>query len=200
METQFSLNSQPRINFELSTLTLNEMDKELLVDRKNKPEGSLVEVQGISVGGKDIVVMAGPCAVESPEQLSETAMHVKKAGAAVLRGGAIKPRTSPYSFQGLGDKGLEMLGRAKEETGLPVVSEVMDTRDVEKVAQVADILLRLTPDEMYLLAQDAAADTGEAGDFSYDDIVRLATARISRKLTLPSFESWSTDYRESPEK
>lgn len=84
--------------------------------------------------------MAGPCAVETQKQLTETAISVSEAGAAILRGGAFKPRTSPYSFQGLGDEGLKMLGKAKAKTGLPVVSEVMDTRQVEQVAKYADIL------------------------------------------------------------
>ncbi len=111
-----------------------------LVSRDSKPEGTIVEVQGIPIGGKEIVVMAGPCAVETLEQLTETAKSVRAGGAAILRGGAFKPRTSPYSFQGLGDEGLKMLGKAKVRTGLPVVSEVMDTRQVENVAKYADIL------------------------------------------------------------
>ena len=111
-----------------------------LVSRKTNPEGTVVEVNGIPIGGTEVVIMAGPCAVESPEQLSETARMVKTYGAAILRGGAFKPRTSPYSFQGLGEEGLQMLARAKKETGLSVVSEVMDTRQVENVAKYADIL------------------------------------------------------------
>ena len=111
-----------------------------LVSRESKPEGTIVEVEGIPIGGKEIVVMAGPCAVETLEQLTETARSVRTGGAAILRGGAFKPRTSPYSFQGLGDEGLKMLGKAKARTGLPVVSEVMDTRQVENVAKYADIL------------------------------------------------------------
>ena len=111
-----------------------------LVSRESKPEGTIVEVEGIPIGGKEIVVMAGPCAVETLEQLTETARSVRAGGAVILRGGAFKPRTSPYSFQGLGDEGLKMLGKAKASTGLPVVSEVMDTRQVESVAKYADIL------------------------------------------------------------
>ena len=111
-----------------------------LVSRDSKPEGTIVEVEGIQIGGKEIVVMAGPCAVETLEQLTETAKSVKAGGAVILRGGAFKPRTSPYSFQGLGDEGLKMLGKVKANTGLPVVSEVMDTREVENVAKYADIL------------------------------------------------------------
>jgi len=111
-----------------------------LVSRSSKPEGTIVDVNGIKIGGKEIVIMAGPCAVESEEQLSETAKSVRAQGASLLRGGAFKPRTSPYSFQGLGKEGLEMLERARIATGLSVVSEVMDTRQVETVARYADML------------------------------------------------------------
>ncbi len=111
-----------------------------LVARSSHPEGTVVDVKGVKIGGKEIVVMAGPCAVESLEQLSETARIVKAGGATILRGGAFKPRTSPYSFQGLKEEGLELLGRVKADSGLPVVSEVMDTRQVETVARFADIL------------------------------------------------------------
>lgn len=111
-----------------------------LVRRSSKPEGTIVDVNGIRIGGSEIVIMAGPCAVESEEQLSETAKKVRAGGAVMLRGGAFKPRTSPYSFQGLGKEGLEMLQRAREITGMPVVSEVMDTRQVETVSRYADML------------------------------------------------------------
>ena len=111
-----------------------------LVSRRSKPEGTIVKVNDVRIGGKEIVIMAGPCAVESEEQLSETARRVRAGGAVMLRGGAFKPRTSPYSFQGLGIEGLEMLQRAREETGLAVVSEVMDTRQVETVSRYADML------------------------------------------------------------
>lgn len=112
----------------------------VLVARSARPEGTIVNINGVEVGGEAIVVMAGPCAVESEEQLTETANLVGAGGASLLRGGAFKPRTSPYSFQGLGVQGLEMLARAREITGLPVVSEVMDTRQVETVARYADML------------------------------------------------------------
>jgi len=111
-----------------------------LVSRSSKPEGTIVNVNGIEIGGREVVIMAGPCAVESEEQLAETAINVKAGGAVMLRGGAFKPRTSPYSFQGLGKEGLEMLRRARENTGLSVVSEVMDTRQVETVSRYADML------------------------------------------------------------
>ncbi|MEN8229861.1 MAG: 3-deoxy-7-phosphoheptulonate synthase [Bacteroidota bacterium] len=122
------------------TLNTNHQTGPKLVSRDSKPEGTVVEVEGIPIGGKKIVVMAGPCAVETQTQLTETAKSVSTGGAVILRGGAFKPRTSPYSFQGLGDEGLKMLKNAKAETGLPVVSEVMDTRQVENVAKYADIL------------------------------------------------------------
>ena len=100
--------------------------------------------QVVNVGdhaiGRDFVIIAGPCAVESEEQTVETARRVKEAGAHLLRGGAYKPRTSPLDFQGLGDEGLRILRTAREETGLPVVTEVMDARDIEKVSASADLL------------------------------------------------------------
>jgi 3-deoxy-7-phosphoheptulonate synthase len=111
-----------------------------LVSRKSKSESTIVQVNGIPVGGKEVVIMAGPCAVENQEQLAQTARIVRAGGAAILRGGAYKPRTSPYSFQGLGVDGLKMMAEARAETGLSVVTEVMDTRQVEIVARYADIL------------------------------------------------------------
>ena len=120
-------------------IEVNDNDPDL-VSRSARPEGTIVSIRGVEVGGEAIVVMAGPCAVESEEQLAETARLVRAGGASLLRGGAFKPRTSPYSFQGLGVQGLEMLARARETTGLPVVSEVMDTRQVETVARYADML------------------------------------------------------------
>jgi 3-deoxy-7-phosphoheptulonate synthase len=111
-----------------------------LAERQAKPEGSLIEIGAIRVGGPEIIVMAGPCAVESLEQLLESAKAVKSGGGRILRGGAYKPRSSPYSFQGLGEVGLQQLGKVREETGLPVVTEVMDTRQVELVSGYTDIL------------------------------------------------------------
>ena len=111
------------------------------VSRDWQPESTLVRLPGgVVVGGDDVVVMAGPCSVESERQIVETARLVLDAGATVLRGGAFKPRTSPYSFQGVGEQGLAWLVRAREETGLPVVTEVMDTESVELVARHADVL------------------------------------------------------------
>ena len=98
-----------------------------------------IPVNGISVGGERIVVMAGPCSVESREQILETAHAVKEAGGSVLRGGAFKPRSSPYSFQGLGEEGLKYLAEAREQTGLPIITEVMSTEDLELVGEYTDI-------------------------------------------------------------
>ncbi len=111
-----------------------------LASRAYKDEPTIIKVGDLSIGGDNIHVMAGPCAVESWEQLLQTAQIVKEAGATLLRGGAFKPRTSPYSFQGLEEKGLEMLAEARERTGLRIVTEVMDTRTVGLVARYADIL------------------------------------------------------------
>lgn len=111
-----------------------------LACREARPEGSVVRVGDLTIGNGSMVVMAGPCAVESRQQLMETAQAVKLAGAQVLRGGAYKPRTSPYSFQGLEEEGLELLREARAETGLKIITEVKDVRAVERVAQVADIL------------------------------------------------------------
>ncbi|MFO7741718.1 MAG: 3-deoxy-7-phosphoheptulonate synthase [Anaerolineae bacterium] len=111
-----------------------------LAGRDFHPKDTVIEVNGVSVGGEQLVVMAGPCAVESREQLLETAHAVKEAGAKVLRGGAYKPRTSPYSFQGLGEQGLELLAEAREETGLLIVTETMEPDLVPLVSTYADIL------------------------------------------------------------
>jgi len=112
-----------------------------LVSREFKRQDSLVNLgRGVKIGGRRIVVMAGPCAVENLGLLIKIAKEAKKAGARVLRGGAFKPRSSPYSFQGLGEEGLKYLQEAGEETGLVTVTEVMDPRDVELVARYADVL------------------------------------------------------------
>ena len=111
-----------------------------LASRQFHPQDTVVTVNGVPIGGRQVVVMAGPCAIESRDQLLETARAVKEAGALVLRGGAFKPRTSPYSFQGLGEEGLRLLAEAREETGLPAVTEVMDPQMVPLVTGYADIL------------------------------------------------------------
>lgn len=111
-----------------------------LASRDFRAQDTVVALNGVKVGGAEIVVMAGPCAVESRPQLLETALAVKEAGATVLRGGAFKPRTSPYSFQGIGEEGLEILAEARALTGLPVVTEVMSPEQVPLVARYADVL------------------------------------------------------------
>ena len=111
-----------------------------LASRDFHPEDSVVRINGVSVGEQPVIVMAGPCSVESREQMMETAAAVKEAGAHVLRGGAFKPRTSPYAFQGLGLKGLELLREARDAYHLPVITEVMSPQEVMLVAQYADIL------------------------------------------------------------
>ncbi len=111
-----------------------------LASRDFKPHDSVISVNGIYVGGKNFTVIAGPCAVESVEQVISTAKKVKNAGAVILRGGAYKPRTSPYSFQGLGPAGLKILAEAKKQTGLAVITEVLSETDLSSVAEVADIL------------------------------------------------------------
>jgi 3-deoxy-7-phosphoheptulonate synthase len=111
-----------------------------LVSLQTRPERSVVDVRGVKIGGPEVVVIAGPCSVESREQLLETAQGVKRAGATMLRGGAYKPRTSPYEFQGLGVEALKILREARELTGLPVVTEVMSTEDVDLICEYADML------------------------------------------------------------
>ena len=111
-----------------------------LVSREFKKEDTIVKIGDVKVGGNELIIIAGPCAVESEKQIIETAKAVKKAGAQLLRGGAFKPRTSPYAFQGMGEEGLKLLAKAKEITGLPIVTEVMDTAEVPLVADYADVL------------------------------------------------------------
>ncbi len=111
-----------------------------LVGRSARPEGTVLEICGVRIGGTEVVVIAGPCAVESEEQLMATAKAVKASGAKVLRGGAFKPRSSPYSFQGLKHEALRILARAREETGLPLVTEVLDSRQLDLICKYADIL------------------------------------------------------------
>ena len=111
-----------------------------LASREFHPEGSTIQVGNVVIGGPDPVIMAGPCSVEDEEQMVATARAVKAAGAGLLRGGAYKPRTSPYSFRGMGLDGLKLLQLAKKETGLPIITEVMAPADVDTAAQYADVL------------------------------------------------------------
>ncbi len=111
-----------------------------LASRSFKPEGTIVNVGGVKIGGAEVIVMAGPCAVESEEQIHVVAKKVAQSGAKILRGGAFKPRTSPYSFQGLGEDGLRFLRHAADENGLKVVTEVMDLSQIALVEKYTDIL------------------------------------------------------------
>jgi 3-deoxy-7-phosphoheptulonate synthase len=111
-----------------------------LVAYEFRGTASQVKIGGIGVGGKELVLMAGPCSVESEDQITTIARAVRGAGAKILRGGAFKPRTSPYSFQGLGKLGLQLLATARKETGMPIITEVMDTKDLDLVAEYADCL------------------------------------------------------------
>ncbi len=111
-----------------------------LVSLDNKQETTIVNVNGVKIGGSEVIIIAGPCAVESKEQIFETARSVGINGAKILRGGAFKPRSSPYSFQGMEVEGLKLLQEISNETGLPVVTEVMDTKKVELVAEYADLV------------------------------------------------------------
>ena len=126
---------------------MNGVDEVILISKPYKlaskefhPDDTIIKVGDAVIGGSDPVIMAGPCSVEDEEQMVSTAKAVKAAGATVLRGGAFKPRTSPYSFRGMGEDGLKLLQLAKQETGLPIITEVMATADVETVAKYADIL------------------------------------------------------------
>lgn len=111
-----------------------------LTSRESKPESTVVHVARVAVGGPDLVVIAGPCSVENDEQTLSTARRVRDAGAVMLRGGAFKPRTSPYSFQGLGRRGLEILDEARRSTGLPIVSEAIDTESFDLVEEHVDLI------------------------------------------------------------
>ena len=111
-----------------------------IVGREFHPEKTVIRVRDVDIGGPEIVVMAGPCCIEGEEQTLDSARAARAAGAKILRGGAFKPSTSPYSFHGLGEDGLKILDAARSETGMPIITEVMDTRDVEMVLEYADIL------------------------------------------------------------
>ncbi|MCP4725278.1 MAG: 3-deoxy-7-phosphoheptulonate synthase [bacterium] len=111
-----------------------------LVSRETKPENTIVKVRDAVFGGKELTIIAGPCSVESREQIEDVVFKLKDAGAKMIRGGVYKPRTSPYSFQGLGRKGLEILAEAREKTGLPFVTEVLDIDKLPEIAEFADML------------------------------------------------------------
>ena len=120
--------------------TVRITEKYKLVSRDFHPQDTVIDVDGVKIGGKEIVVMAGPCAVENLEQLREAAAAVKKSGAKILRGGAYKPRTSPYDFQGLGEEGLKLLRQVADEFDMKVVTEVVDREDIALMENYADIL------------------------------------------------------------
>jgi 3-deoxy-7-phosphoheptulonate synthase len=132
-----------------------------LVSREAHPANSTVTVGKVVIGGPQFHVMAGPCSVESADQLLRTAVAVKEAGATILRGGAFKPRTSPYEFQGLGEKGLKLLARARRETGLPVITELLSENHADLVAEYADILQIGTRNAQNFQLLIAAARTGK---------------------------------------
>ncbi len=134
-QTLESLTALPQVE---SVLRVQKRYK--LASRESNPSGTVVDVDGVEIGGNRVVLMAGPCSVENEDQLLSTARAVKAAGATILRGGAYKPRTSPYEFQGLGKEGLRLLDLARKETDLKIITEVLSERDVEHVAATADIL------------------------------------------------------------
>ncbi|MBB6172529.1 3-deoxy-7-phosphoheptulonate synthase [Nocardiopsis mwathae] len=132
-----------------------------LVSRENHHRRSVVTVRGVPIGGEHMTLIAGPCAVETPEQTLGAALMAKAAGAALLRGGAYKPRTSPYAFQGLGEAGLKILAEVRDETGLPIVTEVVDAGDVELVASYADMLQIGTRNMQNFALLQAAGEAGK---------------------------------------
>ncbi|MDX6743172.1 3-deoxy-7-phosphoheptulonate synthase [Actinocorallia sp. A-T 12471] len=132
-----------------------------LVSRENHAERSVVRVGGVPIGPGTMTLIAGPCAVETPEQTLKGALMAKSAGASLLRGGAFKPRTSPYAFQGLGEAGLRILADVRAETGMPIVTEVVDARDVELVAEYADMLQIGTRNTQNFALLQAVGDAGK---------------------------------------
>lgn len=132
-----------------------------LVSREAHRSNSTIHVRGSIIGGKKLQVMAGPCSVENEKQLMSTAQAVRAAGATILRGGAFKPRTSPYEFQGLGEKGLKMLAKARQETGLSIITELLSESHAELVAEYADILQIGTRNSQNFQLLIAAARTGK---------------------------------------
>ena len=151
----------PELGSELESLsgverTLRITKPYKLASREFHPQRTLITIGDVVLGGDELVVIAGPCSVESEEQILRTAHGVREAGARMLRGGAFKPRTSPYSFRGLGERGLELLAKAREATGLPVVTEVMTPSDVAVVGAYADVLqIGARNMQNYLLLEEA---------------------------------------------
>ena len=139
-ETQIGAEPQATMPVMPAQPKLQKLPPYRLASRMSRPEATLVNVLDAEIGGNSFSVIAGPCSVESPDQLFSTARSVKESGATILRGGAFKPRSSPYSFQGLEVEGLELLSMAREMTGLPVVTEIMDAGDISLIESFADIL------------------------------------------------------------
>ena len=129
--------------------------------KSSEHQQTIIKVRDLEIGGSDFILMAGPCSVETQHQILSTAHHVRRRGARILRGGAFKPRTSPYAFQGHGVEGLKMLAQAREETGLAIVTEVMSEDDVPLVAQYADILQIGSRNMENFTLIEAAARTGK---------------------------------------
>ncbi|MGI8334034.1 3-deoxy-7-phosphoheptulonate synthase [Actinomadura scrupuli] len=132
-----------------------------LISRENHPDRSVVRVGGVPIGPDTMTLIAGPCAVETPEQTLQAAQMARAAGATLLRGGAFKPRTSPYAFQGLGEAGLKILAEVRAETGMPIVTEVVDARDVDLVASYADMLQIGTRNTQNFALLQAAGEAGK---------------------------------------
>ena len=152
---------EPLIHLPMVDQVLPVQKKYKLISRQTHPEPVIVRVGDLRIGGEAVHVIAGPCSVESREQMLATARAVQAAGATLLRGGAFKPRTSPYAFQGLGQRGLDLLAEAKAETGLPVVTEVVREGDLAAVGAVADVLQIGARNAMNYSLLEAVADTGK---------------------------------------
>lgn len=149
------------INLPMVDNVIGIQKKYKLVSREVHPEPTILDIAGMKVGGPQVHIVGGPCSVESREQLLTAAKGVKAAGGTFLRGGAYKPRTSPYEFQGLGEAGLELLAEARAETGLPIITEVLSEKDVDKVAAVADVLQIGARNALNYALLTAAAESGK---------------------------------------
>jgi len=149
------------VNLPMVDQVIGIQKKYKLVSRSVHPDALTLTIAGMTIGGRDLHMVAGPCSVESMEQTLATARAVKAAGATFLRGGAYKPRTSPYDFQGLGEEGLEILAAAKAETGLPIITEILSERHIEKVAAVADVMQIGARNALNYALLTAVAETGK---------------------------------------
>ena len=156
--THASLESLEQLDIVDQVLPIQQKYK--LISRETHPEPTVVRVRDVEIGAGTFHVIAGPCSVEGPEQMIEAATAVQRGGATLIRGGAFKPRTSPYSFQGLGQSGLDILRQAREASGLPVVTEVVREGDIEEVSKIADVLQIGARNAMNYALLEAVADTG----------------------------------------